>query len=276
MKNPKPNLFIIGAPKCGTTFLFEKLKGHPEIFFPRIKELNHFSYEELKINSYYKDFKIKSREKYLGFYKTAKNQKYLVDGSVSYFTFDDIPSKINVFNPDAKIIIMVRNPYKRAYSHYLMDKRMTYTNKPFMEYLKDPSSFHYKQYISNSRYFEQYKKYQDFFSDQNILIIELENLETEMNKIFSFLKIKPISIDFSKRVNENKVSKNSIGNFAQKNRGFIEQLKLVIPKSIISLLKNRIYKTGEKMQIPEKEFKFLKPLIEKDYSQFNKLIKNEG
>ena len=43
----KPNLFIVGAPKAGTTFLYTALMDHPEVFFPKNKEPNHFASEEL-------------------------------------------------------------------------------------------------------------------------------------------------------------------------------------------------------------------------------------
>lgn len=272
----KPNLFVIGAPKCGTTFLFEKLQSHPDLFFPKIKELNYFSLEQLNKDSYYKDYKTNSLDKYLRFYDTAKNEKYLVDGSVSYFTFDDIPAKIKEFNPDAKIIMLVRNPYNRSYSHYLMDQRMGYAKKPLQEYLADDKSFHYRQYISNSKYYEQFKKYQEYFKSENIFIIELEKFEDNFNNIFDFLKIEPIYVDFNSKVNENKIAANSIGKFAQKNRGFIERLKLIIPRVIIGTLKSIIYTKAVKTEIPEQDLDQIKNLVDLDYVQFLKVINNEG
>ena len=43
----KPNLFIVGAPKCGTTFLYQYLKKHPDVYFPNFKE-PHFFGSDLK------------------------------------------------------------------------------------------------------------------------------------------------------------------------------------------------------------------------------------
>ncbi|WP_422081501.1 sulfotransferase family protein [Ulvibacterium sp.] len=272
----KPNLFIVGAPKCGTTFLYEKLKVHPDLFFPKIKELNYFSYEQLNKVSYYKDFKIKSLDKYLNYYKSAKRQKYLVDASVSYFTFDDVPSKVKQFNPEAKIILLVRDPYKRAYSHYLMDKRMGYANRPLQEYLEDPYSFHYRQYVANSAYFEQLKKYRQYFKLKDILIIELERFEVKFNTIFQFLDVESIKVDFNHRVNENKVSINSLGKLAQKNRGLIERIKILMPESLVSTIKSLVYREAEKINIPRNELELLKKLIEPDYKQFQEVIKNEN
>ena len=49
----KPNLFIVGAPKCGTTFLYHYLKQHPEIFFPDFKEPHFFGSDLIRKNEAY-------------------------------------------------------------------------------------------------------------------------------------------------------------------------------------------------------------------------------
>ena len=61
----KPNLFLVGAPKAGSTFLWTILKEHKDIFFSTNpeKEINYFSYDELNNNSYYRDYKIGIRNR---------------------------------------------------------------------------------------------------------------------------------------------------------------------------------------------------------------------
>ncbi|MGY8932505.1 MAG: sulfotransferase, partial [Flavobacteriales bacterium] len=124
----KPNLFLVGAPKAGSSLLWTMLKEHKDIFFSTNpeKEINYFSYDELTHNSYYKDYKVKSEYDYLKVFKKGQSVKYLVDGSVSYFAYPSIPKKLYEFNSDAKIIVIVRDPILRAFSHYNMDKRMGY------------------------------------------------------------------------------------------------------------------------------------------------------
>ncbi|WP_299160577.1 sulfotransferase domain-containing protein [uncultured Eudoraea sp.] len=267
----KPNLFILGAPKCGTTFLFETFKRHPRIFLPRIKELNYFSFYQLKIHSYYKDLKTKSLNKYLRYYKKAKSETYLVDASVSYFTFDEVPKAIKEFNSEAKIIFMVRNPYKRAFSHYLMDKRMGYAPKPFSEYLNDESTFHFRQYVHNSLYYKEISKYFEHFDRSNILILELESLKENYTSIFQFLNIAPIEINFEEKVNENKNSRNWIGRIVQKNRGFTERTKLLFPDSFSNKFKSLLYKKAEKCELSSNDFISLQSFIEEDYMKFKSL-----
>ena len=121
----KPNLFLVGAPKAGSSLLWTMLKEHKDIFFSTNpeKEINYFSYDELIHNSSYKDYKVRSENDYLKVFKKGQSVKYLVDGSVSYFAYPLIPKKLYEFNSDAKIIVIVRDPVLRAFSHYNMDKR---------------------------------------------------------------------------------------------------------------------------------------------------------
>lgn len=153
---------------------------------------------------------------------------------------------------------------------------MGYAKKPLQEYLANDKSFHYRQYISNSKYYEQFKKYQKYFKSENIFIIELEKFQDNFNNIFDFLKIEPIYVDFKSKVNENKIAANSLGKFAQKNRGLVEPLKLMIPKRIISTLKALVYRKAAKTEIPEQDLDLIKNLVGSDYAQFLKVINNEG
>ena len=49
----KPNLFIVGAPKCGTTFLYHYLKKHSDIYFPEFKEPHFFGSDLIRRNGAY-------------------------------------------------------------------------------------------------------------------------------------------------------------------------------------------------------------------------------
>ena len=112
------------------------------------------------------------------------------------------------------------------------------------------------------------KNYEKMFESKKILILELENIHKDYKKIFSFLKIKPFYVDFTEKVNENKISKNFIGDFTLKNRGLIEKIKLIIPTKVSKYLKKTIYSKGEITPIRKDEAIELKNLIKKDYKKF--------
>ena len=150
-KTNRPNLFLVGSPKCGTTYLWSKLKEHPKIFFSKIsRERNQFLFlYNLKNDSYYKFYGISKKDDYLNLFKNSNDEKYLMDSSVSYFTDEEAPKKIFKFNSKSKIIIMFRDPVKRGLSHHSMDFRMGLANNSLSKYLVDSKlkNFMFNMYI---------------------------------------------------------------------------------------------------------------------------------
>jgi hypothetical protein len=268
----KPNLFIIGAPKAGTTFLFEKLKNSSDFFFPKLKELNYFSCNDLNEKSYYNDYKINSLEKYLSFYKNVDTVKYLIDGSVSYFTSENALKELKSFNPESKIIIILRNPIQRAFSHYQMDKRMGYANKNFNDYLQDSKDRHYHEYVENSLYFKNIEIARKYFSDENIIILKLEEISSELEKLSTFLQLDLNAIsndELKEKVNENKAPKNFLGRIMQKNRKLVSILKIFIPKNISDKIKSPFYGEAKKEFITEEDYLLIYGILKEDIEKLS-------
>ena len=109
----KPNLFVIGAPKCGTTSLCEYLSAHPNIIFSNPKEPNYFCSD---ITGEY--CSASNENDYLAhcFPKDADKYTIVGDGSVSSLYSKDAVKNILLFNPDAQFIVMLRNPIELVYS----------------------------------------------------------------------------------------------------------------------------------------------------------------
>ena len=107
----KPNFFIIGAPKCGTTSMANWLGAHPAIFMSRIKEPHYFNKdhpEHCFVNSF---------AEYQRLFQGASEQHIAVgEASAGYLYFKESVPNILDFNPDARFIVMVRNPVDMAYS----------------------------------------------------------------------------------------------------------------------------------------------------------------
>lgn len=107
----KPNFFIVGAPKCGTTALYEYLRPHPNIFMPQVKEPHFFAkdlgtYPFVKTMSDYTQLFADSTKAHL---KVGEASVYYLRSSVA------IPN-IHQFNPAASIIAMFRNPIEMVHS----------------------------------------------------------------------------------------------------------------------------------------------------------------
>jgi hypothetical protein len=98
----RPNFFIVGAPKCGTTAWVEYLSRHPDVFFNALKETHVFA----------TDFpgyrEVHSIEEFLGLYADAKAATVLGDASPWHMRSEEAARNVKAFNPDAKILIMLR------------------------------------------------------------------------------------------------------------------------------------------------------------------------
>ena len=247
----KVDFFIVGAAKSGTTSLYNYLFKHPEVCMSSIKEPNFFSNKLLNEQKmYYKDIRIDSIEKYHNLFNKNINNKICGEASVSYLFYDKIAKQIKKYNKNAKIIIMLRNPIERAFSHYLMDLRLGFVNESFDSIIYRNSKnknqhLHYQQYVKVGNYSSQVLKYFDSFGKENILIINYDDFvkspSLEFKKTCKLLQIsKQFNLDFDKKYNVGKLAKNKIISYLYSvyhlrrfvNLFFSDKLKLYFKRSL--------------------------------------------
>jgi hypothetical protein len=107
----KPDFFIVGAPKCGTTALYRYLRLHPNIYMPAKKEPHFFAKD---LGSYPA---IKTMVQYSALFADAKEWHYQVgEASVYYLRSAVAIPNIRAFNPEARIVAMFRNPVEMVHS----------------------------------------------------------------------------------------------------------------------------------------------------------------
>ena len=109
----KPNFFIVGAPKCGTTSLHEYLQRHPDVFMPFYKEPHYFG-SDLE-GSRFRQFRGQP-ERYLKLFRDARGEQRIGESSPWYLSSRRAAEEIHAYEPQAKIIIMLRNPVDMMYS----------------------------------------------------------------------------------------------------------------------------------------------------------------
>lgn len=230
-----PNFLIGGAPKCGTTSLAATLSEHPEIFIPPIKEIGFFQsskWEELGL-AWYQDF-------FQG--QTAR----CGEATPFYISSPQAIARIAQTIPTVKWIYMLRNPIKRAHSHYWHRQRGGTESRTLMEVLqheqKNPAAP--KSYLLEEGCYTQHlKRLQSFFPPEQILVLLLEDFKTteevQMKSIYNFLEIAPLSAGLK---TENQASEPK-SRFLQKAvRTFVKGDSL--PKT---LLKKVLTKQSRKM-----------------------------
>ena len=223
-KDKKIDFFIIGAQKCGTTSLHDYMNQHPFCTGAWGKETLLFT------KRYRGQLKLKRLVGYFSFNKLINNRgKCLFFESTPDNVYEEVaPGRIYEYNPEAKLIFLVREPVSRAISEYNMacryaiEKNQCVREDPEQEYfdcLKQPdeypfewfikeefrkmeengscmpSAFHYPDFIRHGLYGEQLKRYLQYFRPEQILVLESRSLKIDKVKTLSviedFLELPP-------------------------------------------------------------------------------------
>lgn len=124
----KPNFFLVGAPRCGTTSLYTYLKQHPEIHVSVTKEPHFFGSDLSSMPG-----TIREEPLYLALFAGADDRPRVGEGSVWYLSSEKAPAEIRAFAPDAKILVLLRDPVQMAHSLYGLYSRTGNEDLPTFE-----------------------------------------------------------------------------------------------------------------------------------------------
>ena len=281
----KVDFFIVGAPKAGTTSLYHYLNEHLEVEMSSQKEPDYFSKDALQDQGmYYSKDRIDTLDKYNKLFVSPK-AKLRGEASVSYFFYDDVPNKIKKYNPDSKIIVMLRNPIDRAFSHYLMDYRLGLVSESFEDIVKKKSShkyanLFYQQYIKLGEYTSQLKRYFNVFNSENILLIDYEDFKKDVvgvvNKTYLFLGVNDdFQPNLNKKYNTYSMPKNRIIRYFYSFVLLRNLLTSIFTKEMIKNTRNFLFKS-DKQPIMEVETRhFLKKHFQKDVNELSELLNKD-
>jgi hypothetical protein len=172
-----PNFLIIGAEKGGTTWLYEKLRRHPEVYMPRVKELYFFSSDGSEG---------KTREWYEKHFEAASA---VGEATPAYMCDEHAPRRIADMVSDVRLIACLRHPTDRVHSHYWMDRGVDKIDCSFDKVVSQRR----EPYIGNGLYGEQLDRYLYYFDRDQLLILISEEVfsgpSASLNKICSFLGV---------------------------------------------------------------------------------------
>jgi hypothetical protein len=213
-----PNFFIVGAVKCGTTSLWDYLQGHPQVFFPTLKEPYFFQSKlpDPRITTKLAYEYIGQQEEYLELFSSARGYAAVGEASPTYLYDEEASRKIKEACPNARIIIILRDPILRAHSHFLMHRRLGKEPIPnFYDALKadlaqlgqDSRYFGNRLYMEMGLYYKQTKRYIDTFGQERVSVLLLDDLSTNtsatMNKVTEHLGIEPFQTNHTWRSESN-------------------------------------------------------------------------
>ena len=186
----KPDFLIIGAPKSGTTSLFHYLSQHSKIIPPEYKEPAFFSWHYDKGYAWY-------LSKFPN--KLKKLNKLTFEATPLYLYFPDSPVIIKQYLPQAKFIVILRNPIERAFSHWNFYNNSEYVNETNyrINNLKDNRKFNeaineelngeikseVHAYLKTGYYLEQIQRYFAHFNSDQFLFLDFNDLEKYLPKV---------------------------------------------------------------------------------------------
>ena len=199
-----PDFFIAGAQKCGTTTLHHILAEHPDVFVP-FQELFFFDIDDFQMHWQFFandrlqwrdiDFERDYREMlpwYEQFFRGARAGQLIGEDSTTYFASEKAPKRIAHFNPEAKIIIMLRDPAERTYSMYwywVYLGRAIYNFERTLQYSPYPLVLH-------SYYLRHIRRFLQSFAREQVHFVLLEQLVQEpastVAGVCEFLGLSPL------------------------------------------------------------------------------------
>lgn len=203
-----PSFIIPGAMKAGTTSLFGYLSGHPQLAASREKEVHYFDVNFHRGARWYAGQFPRPR-------RGADGRPRLSFESSPYYLFEPrVPARVHALLPDVKLVMLVRDPVDRAFSHYHNNRRLGRERLSFEEaidaeeerlageeerMLADPGyvSLVHKRfsYLARGLYAEQLLRWRRFFAAEQMLVVDAGRLFADprvvVAEVVSFLGLDP-------------------------------------------------------------------------------------
>lgn len=186
------NLFIIGAMKAGTHAVHAVLGGHPAIAASAVKEPCHFADATELARIWPKMLPYQDAGAYLSLFETGPDTRYLCEASTHYSMLPDATGaaqRIHAYNPDARLIYMVRDPLRRIISQYFQERRSYGDRTGFAEATRAGRFTHYSDYAM------QIEPYLGLFPREQIRIVVSERFRQDTAReaaaLFHWLGLDP-------------------------------------------------------------------------------------
>jgi hypothetical protein len=271
MKQKKIDFLVVGNYRSGTSWLQKIFKMHSQIFVPDEKELFYFSrYYDRGVKWYH------------SFFKNSNKNKIKGEICPSYFPNSRAAGLICEYNPNIKIVLIIRNPIDQIKSmrRLHLNRNIKQSDIISLEEIKS-------RYIKNVLYYTNLKPFWKSFPEENILILSYDELKKNesgfLKKIYNFLEVENENIQVDKNVNKafkprfNFVEKllSNIGEFLRNNNLYIliSSFKNI---GLLSFIRNLNYSQNEnEIDISEEGINYINKIMKYEFTNLHLLTKTD-
>ena len=281
-----PNFLIVGVQKAGTTSIYNYLQEHPQVYMSLIKETNFLEkdWENLPPEQQNKNG-IVTLEKYAELFANVKDEIAIGEASPNYlFHHESSAARIKKYVPNAKLIVVLRNPVERAYSDYLMHIRDAIGYRSLSEQIKHSS--HKSFILRKGFYYESIKYYLEQFGQAQVKIFFYEDLcenpQVFMQEVYQYIGVNDNFLpNTTRKAQVAKIPKNkNINNLLQRKNPLRNTaaniLKTVMPIEARQKLRDRLIslnsQTKQQAPLSAEERQQLIELYREDILQLQDLV----
>jgi hypothetical protein len=279
-----PNLFIVGAAKAGTTALHSLLRQHPQVCMSSVKEPHYFADVRPDRGMEHTLTVINDREKYDQLFDVAPQHQLVGEASPSYLYDHSSAARLAAESPDARIVILLRDPVERAHSHYLMDVREGLQHRGFMEGIRVDEEQADRRwgtrchlYLDLGLYAEQVARYIRHFPLSQILLVESDLFSSDrdatLSQIANFLQIdaKPLLEGLSENENPYTIPRYAMLKPLLHHRLVRRAGRAVLPLSARTRVKEVLLKPAPKPSMTAAERAWLQEFFRADIERLRQL-----
>ena len=306
-----PNFFVVGAPKAGTTSLYRYLKQHPQIYMSPVKEPSYFA-SEVRVENLCESFKRHVRlqsahlREYIGdgrprdpygwlvlnwhdyksLFNRVKEEKAIGEATVSYLWSATAAGNIHSRIPEAKIVMILRDPAERAFSHYMHQLAEGLTRSTFREHIEQAERGNSGEidalhpFLELGLYCEQVKRYLDLFPRENIRIYWYEDEWREPKRLladlFRFLNVDPaFAPDTSQRALERRAPRLIPMVYLLKKYDLWEPARRIIPAGLRPGIRSAVFRRRASLVMDAKDREYLVGYYRDDVRKLESLLNRD-
>jgi hypothetical protein len=301
-----PNFFVVGAAKAGTTSLYHYLRAHPQIYMSSIKEPHYFA-KDIDVASFSGNYEktllpdpcgfigsdmrdaahsahVTEWNHYVQLFRKASGEKAIGEASNSYLYSSRGAAEIRAAVPDARIIVILRNPVERAFSQYLMDVRIGLARRSFIEEIERDLRRPDKSWGNDSRcyvetglYYEQVLRYLEHFPRERVAVFLFEEMQRDLlgllRRIYGFLGVDPSFVPSNlRRFNQAQLPRIALVNVVLYRTGLKTLLQRALPMRMKDLLKRAYYTEATSLRLTTADRTRMTGLFRDDVRRLERLI----